>query len=110
MLNLLLAAVAAALWSGAYGWYFSREIRGAWRRFGGRRERRRQQDEVARAAWARHLAQVRMPARAAQLRQRPGPSFASASLPDDPAPARQPAARPEAKILPFPARGRDPAA
>lgn len=65
---------------------------------------------AARAAWARHLAQMRMPARAAQSRHRPGPLFAATFVADDP-PPRQPAGRPDAKILPFPARGRrDPTA
>ncbi len=101
-LNLALAAVAAALGSGAYGWFFSREIGRAWRRFAGRRERRRQREAAAREAWARHLAQLRTPARPTQVRARPGPLF----VPDDPAPARAAAVRPGAKILPFPSRGR----
>lgn len=110
MLNLVLAAMAVTLWSGAYGWYFSREIRGAWRRFGTRRERRRQREAAAREAWARHLAQLRTPVRAAQTRGRPGPLFPAPFLPDDPASSRQPGPRPGAKILPFPPRGRrDPA-
>lgn len=104
MLNLALAAVAAVLWTGAYGWYFSRDLAQAWRRFRGRRELARQRRVLAHEAWLRRAERVRATPRAAQTRPRPGPLVTLEAVPMPP--PRPMTARPDAKILSFPARGR----
>ena len=102
MLNLILAVVAAVLWSGAYGWYFSHDLAQAWRRFRDRRELGRQCRVLAYEAWMRRAGPVRATPRAAQTRSRPGPLVTLESVPMPP--PRPMTARPDAKILPFPAR------
>jgi len=102
MLNLVLAAIAAVLWGGAYGWYFSRDIGQAVSRFRQRRALAQQRKALAYEAWMRRPAPVRATPRAAQTRPRPGPLVTLEAI--SPPPPRPMTARPDAKILPFPAR------
>ncbi len=102
MLNLALAAIAAVLWGGAYGWYFSRDIGQAMSRFRLRRELAQQRKALANEASTRSAAPARATPRAAQTRPRPGRLVALEAIPT--LPPRPMTARPDAKILPFSAR------
>jgi hypothetical protein len=98
MVNWVLAMVAAALWSTAYGWYFYPDIKHwLWRR-----RHRKYLAEIERAkayaAWMR-----RQPPRA-RSSPPPQPAYTPAPAP----PAASPRPRPTATLIQFPARGGSP--
>ena len=90
MLDTVLASLAIATWSAAYGWFFATDFRRWWR---GRHVRR------ARAAFEREQARL---AYAAWVRNIPPPRSRVPVFPPPRPMPPPPPSRPSAAIIPFP--------